>query len=485
MTKKLLISLLAVFTFSSIYIFAEQTTAPLPTFPKLKASDPLPSGLFVELAKAINPAVVNVFTTYMPRDRMMRDPYRDPFFDLFEQFMGPGGMPPRMPQQSLGTGFIIREDGLIVTNNHVVDKADVIKVQLEERAKEQFDAKVVGKDARTDIALIKIEAKRKLPYVRMGSSSEVQVGEWVAAFGNPYGYGHTMTKGIISAIGREIDELNLFPFMQTDASINPGNSGGPLVNTQGLVIGVNTAIDARAQGIGFVIPIDNVKSILPQLEKNGSIARGFIGVQMAEMDLDEEDAKSLNMKSTEGALIADVVAGSAAEKAGIQPYDLVVEFDGKKISSNRDLTKAVASTSIGHKALVKLLRNGKPKSVTVEVSEPPDMRTVRQGLPRKNGGIETQKALYKLGFTVADYSPRLAQEFELPLLRQPRPVIVGVDVGSEAAKTGLAPGDIILDVNRKEVVKAKDVNRNLRQGTINILRVLKQDRVVLVSLRAS
>lgn len=485
MMKKIFISILCALAFANIYIFAQQAASPIPTFPKLKASDPLPAGLFIELAKAINPAVVNVFTTYMPRERMMRDPYRDPFFDLFEQFMGPGGMPPRMPQQSLGTGFIIREDGLIVTNNHVIDKADVIKVQLEERAKEQYDAKVVGKDARTDIALIKVEAKRKLPFVRMGSSSEVQVGEWVAAFGNPYGYGHTMTKGIISAIGREIDELNLFPFMQTDASINPGNSGGPLVNTQGLVIGVNTAIDARAQGIGFVIPIDNVKSILPQLEKDGSIARGFIGVQMAEMELDEEDAKTLNIKSTEGALIADVVAGSSAEKAGIQPYDLIVEFDGKKIASNRELMKAVASTAVGHKAHVKLVRNGKPKALTVEVSGPPDLRTVRPGTPRKGGGLEAQKALYRLGFTVTDYTPRLAQEFELPLLRQPRPVIVGVDAGSEAAKAGLAPGDIILDVNRKEVAKAKDVNRNLRQGTINILRVLKQDRVVLVSLRAA
>lgn len=483
MIRKTFLALVCTLTFSSVYLLAQQPTS-VPSFPKLKASDPLPSGLFVELAKAINPSVVNIFTTYMPRDRMMRDPYRDPFFDLFEQFMGPGGMGPRMPQQSLGTGFIIREDGLIVTNNHVVDKADVIKVQLEERAKEQYDAKVIGKDARTDIALIKIEAKRKLPFVRMGSSADVQVGEWVAAFGNPYGYGHTMTKGIISAIGREIDELNLFPFMQTDASINPGNSGGPLVNTQGLVIGVNAAIDARAQGIGFVIPIDNVKSILPQLEKDGAIARGFIGVQMSDMELDEEDAKSLNLKSTEGALIAEVIPGSSAEKAGIQPYDLIVEFDGKKINSNRDLAKAVASTSVGRKASVKLIRNGKSKAMSVEVSGPPAEGKIARGNPLRNRGLELQKAPYNMGFTISDYSQRLAQEFGLPILRQPRPVVVAIESGSEAAKSGLAPGDIILDVNRKEVAKAKDVSRHLRKGTINILRILKQDRVVLVSIRA-
>ena len=325
------------------FIYAQTQTA---TLPKLKDGDPLPAGLFVNLAKAVNPAVVNIFTTYAPK-RMQRDPYRDPFFDLFEQFMGPGGPGgiQSMPQQSLGTGFIIREDGLIVTNNHVVDRANLIKVQLEERTKEQFDAKVIGKDARTDIALIKIETKRKLPFVRMGTSADVQVGEWVAAFGNPYGYGHTMTKGIISAVGREIDELNLFPFMQTDASINPGNSGGPLVNTQGLVIGVNAAIDARAQGIGFVIPIDNVKSILPQLEKEGSINRGFIGIQMT--DLDDEQAGVLGLKNTEGAFITQVLPDHAAEKAGVRPYDLVVEFDGKKIASSRDLNKAAATTAVG------------------------------------------------------------------------------------------------------------------------------------------
>lgn len=486
MMKNTLAAVFCVFAFSGLAMAADPS-GPATTFPKLKSSDPLPSGLFIDLAKAINPSVVNIFTTYMPRDRMMRDPYRDPFFDLFEQFMGPGGgMGTRMPQQSLGTGFIIREDGLIVTNNHVVDKADVIKVQLEERTKEQFDAKVVGKDARTDIALIKIEAKRKLPYVRMGSSADVQVGEWVAAFGNPYGYGHTMTKGIISAIGREIDELNLFPFMQTDASINPGNSGGPLVNTQGLVIGVNTAIDARAQGIGFVIPIDNVKSILPQLEKEGSVQRGFIGVQMADVELDEEDARSLNLKSTEGALIAEVIPNTAAEKAGIQPYDLVVEFDGKKIASNRDLAKAVASAPVGTKALVKLVRNGKPKSVTVEIGAPAETaRADRSGNPHLRGGVETQKAPHNLGFTVADYSPRMARELGLPALRQPKPVVVAVESGSEAAKAGLIPGDIILDVNRKEVQKARDLVRSVRKGTINILRVLKQDRVVLISVRAS
>lgn len=466
-----------------------QAPAP-PSLPKLKDGDPLPANLFVNLAKAVNPAVVNIFTTYLPRGRRGMpgggDPYRDPFFEMFEQFMGPGGGMGGQPQpaQSLGTGFIIRDDGLIVTNNHVVDRADIIKVQLEEGKKESFDARLVGKDDRTDIALIKIDAKRKLPFLKMGSSSEVQVGEWVAAFGNPYGYGHSVTKGIISAIGREIDELNLFPFMQTDASINPGNSGGPLVNTQGLVIGVNAAIDARAQGIGFVIPIDNVKSILPQLEKDGSIKRGYIGIGME--DIEEERARALGLKETDGALITQVFPGSAGDRAGLQVYDLIVDFDGKKISSTRDLLKAAAATPVGGKASVKVLRNGKPKTISLTMGSRDDLRNAAAGGgSRKSAPPMGIKAPFELGFTIADYSATVADEFNIPDLRQARPVIIALDPDSRAARSGLAPGDVILDVNRREVARAQDVVKNLKRGTINILRVLKRDRVVLVSLRAS
>lgn len=274
--------------FVSTWLFLEpaELKAQLSSTP-LKAGDPLPADTFIELNKLVNPAVVNISTSQMPRpNRRPPRGYPDPFFDLFQQFMGPGpfNFQQQQPLQALGTGFIIREDGLILTNNHVVDKADVIKVQLNENDKDTYDAKIIGRDSATDIALLKIESKKKLPTAQLGSSSGLQVGEWVAAFGNPYGHGHTMTKGIISALGREIDELNRFPFLQTDASINPGNSGGPLVNTQGLVIGVNTAIDARAQGIGFAIPINEVKSILPMLEKDGSIKRGFLGVLMQDLD---------------------------------------------------------------------------------------------------------------------------------------------------------------------------------------------------------
>jgi serine protease Do len=204
----------------------------------------------------------------------------------------------------LGTGFIIRDDGLIVTNNHVIAGADIINVQLSEGSKETYEATLVGRDERTDIALIKIKPKEKLPVAVLGSSKDLEVGEWVAAFGNPFGHGHSMTKGIVSSKGRDITEINKFPLIQTDASINPGNSGGPLVNTKGLVVGVNSAIDARAQGIGFAIPIDEVKAIIPQLESKGRIARGYLGLFLG--DLDPEAAEYLGLGDQRGAVVTQM-----------------------------------------------------------------------------------------------------------------------------------------------------------------------------------
>lgn len=461
-----------------------QTTTELS---KIKAGDPLPANRFIELSKVVNPSLVSIFTTYnaKPRGRRGGPPqgYRDPLYDFFEQFMDQqnpygGGVGPQKPAQSLGSGFIIREDGLIVTNNHVVDKADSIKVQLDEKTKEEYEAKVVGTDAKTDIALLKITPKKKLIVAKLGTSQDLEVGEWVAAFGNPYGHAHTMTKGIVSAIGREIDELNLFPFIQTDASINPGNSGGPLVNLQGQVIGVNTAIDARAQGIGFAIPIDNVKTILSQLEKDGKVKRGFVGVYMA--DIDEDSAASIGLKYKEGALITQVLTGSPAAAAGLKPYDLMTEFDGLKIKNTHDLSKAVASTSIGKEVTVKAYRGNKQISLKLKVGEGPDASQSKSVIGKKFNG---QKAPGNLGFKVADDSEKYAEEFGLPDLEEARPVVVEVDAGSLAARAGLAPGDIILEVNREEVSNTTDVLKKLKPGKINSLRIIKQNRVGIVFIK--
>ena len=284
--KTFVFSMGVIFLFCSSVLLYQKNLSATNTLEKIKPGASLPMDIFIKMAKIINPTVVNISTTQI--NNINAFPYfNDPFFDFF---FTPQQRPKAQPLQSLGTGFIIQSNGLILTNTHVVNRADTIQVQLKDN-ETLYTAKVVGKDVYTDIALIKINVGKSLPTATLGTSSDLQVGEWVAAFGNPYGHGHTMTKGIISAINREIDELNLFPFLQTDAIINPGNSGGPLVNTMGQVIGINTAM--RTQGISFAIPIDNVKVVLKDLKKHGKVRRGFIGVQMAQY----------NAKKQKGALI--------------------------------------------------------------------------------------------------------------------------------------------------------------------------------------
>jgi serine protease Do len=398
---------------------------------------------------------------------------------MLEEFYGQRGGIPQMqrPQQALGTGFVIKEDGLIITNNHVISGADKISVQFNDADEKQYEAKVIGSDDRTDIALIKIEGKG-FPTVKFGSSKNTEVGEWVAAFGNPYGNGHTMTSGIISAKGRDISEINRFPLLQTDAPINPGNSGGPLVNLKGEVIGVNSAIDARAQGIGFAIPIDEVKSILPQLEKSISIKKGYIGVVLGYVSPQSQSA--LGMENIEGAFIMQVEPGGPADKAGIKPYDVITEFNGRKIREPGELTFAVSDTTVGATAKAKLMRDGKPMTVDVKVAERNEGR-IKKAMEtgKRNFGSE---APFNLGFQVADVNEALVKEFELPTDVK-RPVIVQVQESSPARGAGLLPGDMILDVNRKETTRADQVLKQLKKG-VNTLRIFREGTVILILLKA-
>lgn len=450
--------------------------------PVLKLSDPLPGNLFVELAKAINPAVVNISTSVIPKGRQRRDP----MMEMLEQFYGMPMNPqnqsaPGKPQRmGLGTGFIIRDDGLIVTNAHVINGADVVEVQLTENSDRQYKAEVIGSDERTDIALIKIKPDGKLTAASLGDSSEVQVGEWVAAFGNPYGHGHTMTKGIISSLAREIQEINRFPLIQTDASINPGNSGGPLVNSKGLVIGVNSAIDARAQGIGFAIPIDEVKRIIPQLEKSGSIRKGYLGVVLG--DIDPAAVEDLGLEEGRpGAVVMNVDDGPA-KKAGIKRFDIVTEFNSKKIRSSQDLSDTVADTEPGKTIKVKVLRNKKLLTLDLVLAERPSdqvlMRKAQlqpppapdpQDTPRPQVGAA---APYNVGFNVTDLNPELRNSFSLDKDVK-HPLIVAVNRDSIASRTGLRVGDLIISINGVEPKTANDVLKGIKKGDKNSIIVAR------------
>jgi serine protease Do len=443
--------------------------------PVLKFSDPLPSNAFSELYKAINPAVVNISSAFRPKVLRPQLNRRDPFFDFFEEFLGPQGEMGARPAQSLGTGFIVEEDGLIVTNNHVVAGADEIKVQVV-GDKKMFDAKVVGRDERSDIALIKIKGNHKFPVVSLGNSDKVEVGEWVAAFGNPFGHSNSMSKGIISAKGRSIQELNSFPFLQTDASINPGNSGGPLVNLKGEVIGVNTAIDARAQGIGFAIPIDSVKGLLPQLKEKGKISRGFLGVNLA--DLDPRSARQLGLKNSEGSLIVNVVGGSPADRAGIKTYDVITKFGDSEIKTSRDLSNAVLDAPVGKSVGVEVIRNGKQVKLQVSTLDT-DKQTKLNTESVKPKSVSGEDAGYSMGFKIARLTPNVAKDLNIPYNKREPPVVVSVEEGTPAATGGVRSGDVILDVNQEKVDSVKSVQKTLKKGP-NILRVQRGEMVTLV-----
>lgn len=444
--------------------------------PKVQDGQPLPSNLFIELAKKTNPSVVNIYTETRPKFRQGgQAPDSLNFF--FEQFFGGRGSwshPQIQPMQSLGTGFVIRKDGLILTNAHVVDKADVVKVKFQ-NDNEEYEAKLIGSDAKTDVALLKITTKSALAALKLGDSSTLQVGEWVAAFGNPYGHSNTMTKGIISALERDSGQLNLFPFIQTDASINPGNSGGPLVNMKGEVIGMNTAIDARAQGIGFSIPINNIKQILSELETTGSIQRGFLGIEMH--GLDANISASLKLPNDKGALVANVLPQSPAEKAGLKPYDVIVEFNGQKIDSPNDIQKAVASTPVGQASKVKVYRNGKIAELSVVVGGTQTATAKTQAPPQsKSEPKSTAAELKDFGLVVSDLDNSLLNRLGLSS-SQSGIIVTEAAPYSPAFKADVRKGDIILEINRSKVSSVSDFTKKLKDK--NLLRLQRESRTIL------
>ncbi len=416
--------------------------------------------LFVELSKRMVPTVVNIYTTQIVKNPYGGGPQADLYRQFFEQFFGeefggPGGPTPRngRPQarksQSLGSGFIIDEkEGLILTNYHVVAEADEIKIILTEADadREGIDAKVVGSDAEADVALLKIKVDRKLQAAPLGDSDALEVGEWVMAIGNPFGHGHTVTKGIISAKERVIAPISEFAnYLQTDTPINPGNSGGPLINTAGEVIGINTAINAQAQGIGFAIPVNYVKRLLPELRTKGVVTRGFIGVNIRELDPALLKGMSLP-KGTTGVAVTEVYAGEPAAKAGIRPYDVITSINGKKILNGRDLVGTISSFEPGASATVNVLRAGKEQTFKVLVGTRPT-REALAGQGSRPRSRSVQPSL-DIGMTVEDPDAEMRKALGLPA--SVKGVVVSrVTPGSPAEEAGLERGDLIVEVDRK------------------------------------
>ena len=432
---------------------------------------------FAELAKIVTPAVVNVSTT--STIKVPGNPFKqffgsqdEPYGDFFRKFFG--DIPDReMKQRSLGSGFIVDKEGYIITNNHVVSGADDIKVRLADG--NEYTAKVVGRDPQTDLALIKISTLLKdLPTLALGSSDNMQVGDWVLAIGNPFGLEHTVTQGIISASGRVIGSGPYDNFLQTDAPINPGNSGGPLVNLKGEVIGINTAIVAAGQGIGFAIPSNTAKAVIAQLREKGKVTRGWIGVSI--QSVTPELAPSFGMEKPVGALIADVATDGPAEKGGIKQGDIIVFFDGKAVKTSSDLPWIVAETPVGKIVDVKVMRQGKEVDLKVKMEEMTEQRVASQmGEPSQ-----------RFGLTVDNIKPEWKKQFKITV--RSGVVITDVTPDSPADDAGLQTGDVIREVNKKPVKDLKDYRKAISQAVENkavLFLVNRGSQTFYVSINAS
>ncbi len=427
-------------------------------------------GSFVELAERTSAGVVNIKTS-----RRVRGVAVPPQFEFFgspfeELFRGRRHGQREQERSSLGTGFVISSDGYIVTNNHVIDEVDSITVALEDGT--EFDATVVGRDPTTDIALLRVETDRKLFALPLGDSNAVRAGEWVVAIGNPFGLGHTVTAGIVSAKHRIIGQGKYDDFIQTDAAINFGNSGGPLLNLSGQVIGINTAINPRANTIGFAVPINMAKEILPQLRANGHVTRGWLGVVIQRIT--PELSASFNLEGEQGALVSKVMPGGPAKDAGVERGDVIVEFDGHEIADWNDLPRAVARTPVGKKVDVVLMRDGKRKSLRVAIGVLDEsQKPIR--LAKEGGATE-------FGLRVQDLTPDLADQ--LGLDDGNGVVVTSVSPGSAASEAGIRSGDVILEVNRSTVNDVEALRDELASAEHSALLLIRRgDATIFVPVK--
>lgn len=409
-------------------------------------------GSFASLAERLGPTVVNIRVTKMepagafPGSQLPEGPAGEPFRRFFRDL-------PQRPEsfrmQGSGSGVIISPDGYLLTNNHVVAGAQEVTVTLADQ--QRYQARIVGRDPKTDLAVLKIDAGNALPVASLGDSTQLRVGEWVLAIGNPFGLSHSVTAGIVSAKGRVLGAGPYDDFIQTDAPINPGNSGGPLFNMQGEMVGITTAIVAHGQGIGFAIPISLAKPLIPQLVSTGEVSRGYLGVSI--QTLTPDLAKALKVKEQQGAIVGSVVAGSPAEQAGIKRGDIIVAFNEKSVKNARDLPAMVAETPVGQRATITVWRDGTTHQVPISVGKLSSEQAM--------GEEASPVAKSQWGVRLQDVTPQLARQHGLT--SEHGAIIVGVQPGSPAERAGLQRGDIILEVDRQAVHSAKEVREALSQ----------------------
>jgi len=407
---------------------------------------------FSQLAQQAKPGVVNIQTvkTIKGGGRVFRHFFGSPFGNQpgLEDFFGGG--PRNRTESSLGSGFIIDKTGYIVTNNHVIKDADKIKVILHDD--QEYDARIIGADPVTDLALIKIDGKGLQP-LKFGSSKNAQVGSWVVAIGSPFGLEQTVTAGIVSAKGRIIGSGPYDDFIQTDASINPGNSGGPLLNMDGEVVGINTAIIKSGQGIGFAIPSDLATSVIAQLKDSKRVSRGWLGVSI--QDVSEEMSEYYNLDPDEGVYVAKAYEGNPAHEAGIRQGDVIISVEGVKISSSRDLTMTIANLRMGSKVNVGVIRQGKNKTFTVKLGErPDDLGGSRFG--------EELNSFDDLGFMFESLNKDLAEQLGYPPSIKGL-VVTRIDPGSQAAMSGVRTGDLLVEINHEKIKNLSDYTRTMRK----------------------
>jgi serine protease Do len=429
---------------------------------------------FTDLVTQVKPAVVSITTKMQSEEAGDEDQPQMPF--PFRQFPFGGGMGPRAHAiEARGSGFIVDANGTIVTNNHVVKGAKTVSVTLDDGTK--VPAKVIGHDARTDIAVLKVDAHRQLPYIQLGNSGNVKPGQWVVAMGNPFGLGGTVTAGIVSASGRDIGSGPYDQFIQIDAPINQGNSGGPLFTQDGKVIGMNTAIlspSGGSIGIGFAIPSDMIRTVVAQLEKSGTVTRGYIGVEAQQVS--DTMARALHLSADSGALIAGVQHDTPAAQAGLEPGDVVTAVNGQTVKNPRDLAVSIAAVQPGDEAKLQVLHDGASKAMSVKVGQMPNEQVATSD--------SAQLSRERIGLALAPLSPDLRNQLEVPDGTN-GVVVRNVEPGSPAEQAGLQAGDVIVGVGSKKVASPSEAATAIRGASKDravALRIIRNGEPIFVGV---